>query len=68
MFRCLALHYGAKVGGLEEITKKYKEQLEKATNRSYDEGVKLDMLDDVEKEFNIAIHVYSLNENFTKLR
>ena len=29
MFRCLALHYGAKVGGLEETTKKYKEQLEK---------------------------------------
>ena len=24
----------------------------KGTNRSYDEGVKLDMLDDVEKEFN----------------
>ena len=29
LFRCLALHYGAKVGGLEEITKKYKKQLEK---------------------------------------
>ena len=64
-FRCLALHYGAKDGSLEELAVSYKTQLEEATGKSYDEGVKLDMLEEVENEFNIAIHVYSLQENKT---
>ena len=62
LFRCLALKNKADVGGLEGTAKNYKEQLENATGRSYDNRVKLDDLEDVEKEFNLAIHVYSLDD------
>ena len=62
-FRCLALHFGSNLGGLEETAKSYKKRLEEATGRKYDEGIRLDTLEEVEKEFNLAIHVYSLGEN-----
>ena len=61
LFRCLALHYGADIGGLEEASKSYKKQLEEATGQKYDDGVRLDALEKVEKEFNLAIYVYSLD-------
>ena len=63
LFRCLALHYGASDGSLETPTKIYKKRLEQATGLCYDEGIRLDMLDDVETVFKIAINVYSLQQN-----
>ena len=55
LFRCLALHRGQYVA-----TTGLKTQLEVATEKSYDEGVKVDQLGDVEDTFNIAVNVYSL--------
>ena len=44
-------------------TNTFKTQLEQKTGKSYDEGVELDMLEEVETEFNITINVYALQED-----
>ena len=63
LFRCLALYFGASITGLEKTALSYKERLEEATSKDYNNGVTLDDLEEVEDLFEVSIHVYSLQEN-----
>ena len=63
MFRCLALLFGASVHALEGPTNRLKVSLEEHTGKSYDAGVKVSMLSSIEIFFNVAINVYSLQED-----
>ena len=47
-FRCLALHFGASVRSLETPTKQLKTRLEVATGKSYQNGVEVSMLTDID--------------------
>ena len=62
-FRCLALHFEASIRGLEGPANRLKERLEEYTGKSFDNGVEVSMLSIVEILFNIAINVYSLQED-----
>ena len=63
LFRCLALCFGATLRGLENIALSYKDKLEETTGKTYDDGVGLDDLEEVEDLCEVSIHVYSLNED-----
>ena len=63
MLRCFALHFGASVHALEQPANRLKLSLEEYTGKSYDEGVEVSMLSSIEIFFNVAINVYSLQEN-----
>ena len=64
LFRCLALYFGTCLHSLEREVNRHKEKLEEEhTGQSFDAGVKVSMLVLVEMFFNIAINVYSLQEN-----
>ena len=65
LFRCLTLHFGASLYSLEREAKRLKEKLEQHTGKSYDQGIEVGMLANVEIYFNIAINVYSLQEDLT---
>ena len=65
LFRCLALHFGGSVHSLEREAARLKQRLEQHTSKSYNEGVEVSMLANVEIYFNIAINVYSLQEDKT---
>ena len=41
----------------------YKEKLEEATGKNYDQDVGLDELEEIEDEFEISIHVYPFQED-----
>ena len=43
--------------GLERIVLTYKEKLEEATGKNYDDGVGLDHLEKVKDLFEVSIHV-----------
>ena len=64
-FRCLALHFGTSLRALEIPTKHLKTRLEAATGKSYQNGVEVSMLSDIEIFFQIGINVYSLAEDNT---
>ena len=63
LFRCLALCFDAVRDGLENIALSYKDKLEETTGKTYDDGVGLDDLEEVEDLFEVSIHVYSLQED-----
>ena len=63
LFRYLALCFGADGNGFERLVLAYKEKLEEATGKNYDQGVGLDELEEVEDEFQISINIYSLQED-----
>ena len=63
LFRGLALHFGAAMHSLEGPTKRLKVSIEEHTGKSYDEGVEVSMLSTIEIFFNVAINVYSLQED-----
>ena len=62
-FRCLALHPGANIRGLERITKRLKTELEAHTGKSFEKGVAISHLPVIEVFFQISVNVYSLNED-----
>ena len=62
MFRCWALHFGASVHALEQPGNRLKVCLEEHTGKSYEGGVDVSMLSSIEIFFNVAINVYSLQE------
>ena len=65
LFRCLALHFGAKIHALEGAAKYYKNKLEEYADECFDDGVEVSMMATVETCFNIAINIYSLQEDKT---
>ncbi len=66
LFRCLALCFEANVRTLERIALSYKDKLEEVTGKTYDDGVGLDDLEEVEDMFKVRINVYSLQEGKDK--
>ena len=62
LLRCLALHFKAP-RGLETVANDLKRQLEDFTDKNFDDGVPLDDLPLVEDCFDVAINVYSLQED-----
>ena len=48
---------------LEGPTNRLKVRIEEHTGKSYDEGVEVSMFSTIEIFFNVAIHVYSLQED-----
>ena len=57
-FRCLALHQGAKLKGLETLTNKIKKELEDNFGENLDEGVTLAHITDIEIKYKIANQHY----------
>ena len=62
-FRCLALHRGNKIVGLEKPAKKLQREFEARTGLCFDKGVQINHLPDIERIFEVSINVYSLNED-----
>ena len=62
-FRCLALHQGAKIHGLERITNRLLTQYENQTKKSFKNGVNIHHIPDIEVYFHVAINVYNLKED-----
>ena len=62
-FRCIALHQGAKIYGLEKLTKKIKAELEEHTGKNFDNGMTIDQVPFVEVKYCISINILSLNED-----
>ena len=54
LFRCLALHFGTSMHSREREAARLKENLERHTGKSYEEGVEVGMLADVEIYFNMS--------------
>ena len=65
LFRCIAIHHGQPVRGLERYTRIIGEQYEKCTGLAYCKGVALHNLPRVEIAFKMVINVYSLMEDGT---
>ena len=63
LFRCLSLHQGADIKGLETLTRKLKKELEEHTGQNFDEGITLDQIPAVEIKFQVAINILSLKED-----
>ena len=62
-FRCLALHHGLSISGLEKYTKTlYKEFVEYRGGKGYEDGISIIDLPFVEICFNCPVNVYSLQE------
>ena len=61
-WRCLALHNEAKISALERPSKYLREEFEKSTGYSYENGVTMMDLEALEHHFKISIHVYNLKE------
>ena len=62
-FRCLSLHHSNKIRGLEKATKRLKKQLEAQTGLSYENGVQIHHIPDIERIFEVNVNIYSLNED-----
>ena len=62
-FRCLALHQGANINGLETLTNKIKKELEDHFGENFDEGVTIDHIPTIEIRYQIAINIMSLKED-----
>ena len=62
-FRALALHMGAHHKGLEKKATELRNELENHTGRSFTQGVFIDDIPAIEIFFEVAVNVYSLNEN-----
>ena len=59
MFRCLALHFGASIRRLGGPANRLKINLEEHTGK----GIEVSMLSSIEIFFNVAVNVYSLQED-----
>ena len=62
LFRCLALHEGVNIRGLEKATQRIKASFETHTGKSFDNGVNISHLPAIEVYFNVSINVYSQME------
>ena len=62
-FRCLSLHQGANLFGLEKSTKKLKLEFEEHTGLNFDDGMLLEQVPAAEIKFNVAINILSLKED-----
>ena len=70
LFRCQALFFKppeqdlrTAVRSLERPANDFRRKLEQHTGKSYEDEVEVSMLGDVENLFNVAINVYSLQED-----
>ena len=63
MFRCLALNQGAHRKGLEKKAKLLKKQLENQTGLCFDKGVCISHIPDIERIFEVSVHVHSLQSD-----
>ena len=59
-FRCLALHRGADIRGLERSTHELAETFQRATGKRVSRGVTLEDLTEAERIFEVTIQVYNL--------
>ena len=62
-FRCLALHRGAKITGLERLTNRLMSNFENHTDNSFKNGVNISHLPAIEVFFHVFVNVYSLGED-----
>ena len=62
-FRCLALHQGARLCGLERLTNRLLSKFENHTDTSLRHGININHIPSIEIFFHVAINVYSLNQN-----
>ena len=62
-FRCLALHRGAKISGLERLTNRLITNFENHTEKSFKNGVNINHLPAIEVFFHVSVNVYSLGED-----
>ncbi len=62
-FRCMALHQGESIYGLEKRTERLKKELESYIGYNLDEGIFLEHIPDCEIKFKVAINIYNLKEN-----
>ena len=62
-FRCLAIHHGYNINGLEKYTNKLIAKAEGELKKSFKNGVFLSDIPKLEKCFNASINIYSLKEN-----
>ena len=62
-FRCLSLHQGALISGLEKLTKKLKTEFEEHIGEKLDNGITLDHIPAVEIKYQVAINILSLKED-----
>ena len=62
-FRCLALHRGAKITGLELLTNRLMTDFENHTEKSFKNGVNISHLPAIEVLFHVSVNVYSLGED-----
>ena len=62
-FRCLSLHQGANLFGLEKPTKRLKLEFEEHTGLNFDDGMLLEQVPAAEIKFNVAINILSLKED-----
>ena len=63
MFHCVALHFGASVHALAQAANRLKVGLKEHTGKTYEDGVEVSMLSSIEIFFNVAINVYSLQQD-----
>ena len=63
LFRCLALHKGGNIRALEKMTEKLRLSFEKYTEKSWDRGVAIEDLTEIELFFKVSINVYELRED-----
>ena len=63
LFRCLVLHLGGSLWALETEAARLRLKAERDTGKSFEARVDLNTLADIEICFNIAINVYSLQED-----
>ena len=62
-FRCLALHQGASIWGLERFTNRLLSKFENHTDTSFRHGININHIPRIEVFFHVAINVYSLNQD-----
>ena len=63
LFRCLAYHKKKTVKGLEILTVKLREEAERVTQKTFENGIAVNTLAEIETCFGISINVYELEEN-----
>ena len=64
-FRCLAIHQGANIWGLERVANRLKRELEDVGGEPFSNGVDINDLPFIERFFKVSVNVYSLKEDMS---
>ena len=64
-FRCLALHQGYPIHGLEKGTQRLKAEFEVYRDQKFDDGISIYDIPQIEVKYKLSVNIYSLMEDGT---